>query len=175
MKIKRGVKGQVWVETVLYTLIALVLIGLSLAFIVPKIAQVQDKIAIEQSINLMNDLDNVILSASNVAGNKRVIDLSIKKGTLKIDSGNDSLLFEIKSDYQYSEYGQNIKVGEVNVKTEEAGSTNLITLTSNQSSYDITYNGEEILKEITQSSSPYRLSIENKGKTDKTKIDFVVS
>jgi len=101
--------------------------------------------------------------------------LSIKKGTLKIDSGNDSLLFEIKSDYQYSEYGQNIKVGEVNVKTEEAGSTNLITLTSNQSSYDITYNGEEILKEITQSSSPYRLSIENKGKTDKTKIDFVVS
>ena len=37
-------KGQVWVETVLYTLIGLALIGVVLAIITPKINETRDKI-----------------------------------------------------------------------------------------------------------------------------------
>ena len=40
---KRGVNGQVWVETVTYTLIAIVMIGLVLSFAKPKIEELQDK------------------------------------------------------------------------------------------------------------------------------------
>ena len=34
-------RGQIWVETVIYTLIALILIGLVLTFITPKIKEIQ--------------------------------------------------------------------------------------------------------------------------------------
>ena len=37
-------RGQVWVETVIYTLIALALIGTVLAFVKPKVEEMQDKI-----------------------------------------------------------------------------------------------------------------------------------
>ena len=43
-------RGQVWVETVIYTLIALVMIGLVLSFVQPKIMELQDKATLQQSI-----------------------------------------------------------------------------------------------------------------------------
>ena len=42
-------KAQVWIETVIYTLIALALIGTVLAFVKPKIQEIQDKIVKIQS------------------------------------------------------------------------------------------------------------------------------
>lgn len=172
---KRGVKGQIWVETVLYTLISIALIGLVLAFIVPKVEEIQDKATIEQSIDLLNEIDGLILSSGNVAGNKRILDLSVRKGTLKIDGANDLILFELQTDYLYSEYGEEIKVGDVTALTEQVGTSNRITLTSNQSLYNLTYEGADSLKELGQSSSLYRLSIENKGKDGKTVIDVKLS
>ena len=55
---KKGVKkrGQIWVETVIYTLIALVMIGTILAFALPKISEIQDKSTIEQSIIVIKDI-----------------------------------------------------------------------------------------------------------------------
>jgi len=46
--IKSKKKGQVWIETVTYTLIAFVLIGLILAFVKPKIDELQDKALIDR-------------------------------------------------------------------------------------------------------------------------------
>ena len=43
-------KGQIWVETVLYTLIGLALIGITLAIMMPKITQSREKVVVEQSI-----------------------------------------------------------------------------------------------------------------------------
>ena len=81
-----GKNGQVWVETVIYTLIAFVLIGAVLAIAQPRIEEIQDKAFIEQSFGVMKDIDNIILSlAQGGVGNKRVVELGLKKGNLIID------------------------------------------------------------------------------------------
>ena len=49
-------RGQIWVETMVYTLIAFALIGLVLAFVKPKIQETQDKAIIEQSVNILKDI-----------------------------------------------------------------------------------------------------------------------
>ena len=167
-------RGQIWVETVIYTLIALILIGAVLAFIAPRIQEIQDKAVIEQSIEMLQNIDGVISSVAFGAGNKRIIDIGIKRGNLIINSEEDKLIFEIESKYVYSQEGENINVGGIIVLTEKTGSSNKITLTSNYSKYDLTYEGENESKTITHSPIPYKLSIENKGGS-KTTIDFSLS
>jgi type II secretory pathway pseudopilin PulG len=140
-------RGQVWVETVIYTLIALVIIGLFLSFARPKIEEIQDKAIIEQSITMLEDINSKILNlVQGGAGNQRVIELGIKKGTIHIDGANDAILFEIDGRYTFSEPGLNgapgewIDVGNVKVRTQELGSLSRVTLISNYSGiYNITY------------------------------------
>ena len=48
---KANFKGQIWVETVLYTLIALALIGITLAFVMPKINESKNNLIVEQTIS----------------------------------------------------------------------------------------------------------------------------
>ena len=48
-------KAQIWVETVIYTLVAITLISLVLAFALPAINQRRDQNIVESSIVLMND------------------------------------------------------------------------------------------------------------------------
>lgn len=168
-------KGQIWVETVIYTLIALILIGAVLAFIIPKVEEIQDKAIIEQSITMMKSIDNIIISVIRGGpGNKRIIDLGIKKGTLKIDSAKDEIVFEIQSEYVYSEIGEKINIGSIVVLTEETQTLKKITLTSSYSKYDLTYNGKNETKSISQASTPYKFSIENKGGA-KVVVDIIIS
>ena len=167
-------RGQIWIEVVIYTLISLTLIGAVLAFVTPKIGEIQDKAIIEQSITMMQNIDQIISSVEGVAGNKRIIDLGIKRGTLRIDAQKDEIVFEIESKYLYSQPGKKINIGDIIALTEETGSLNKITLTSDYSKYDLTYDGKNESKLITQASTPYKLSIENKGGA-KTVIDIVVS
>ena len=168
-------RGQIWVETVIYTLIALILIGAVLAFIIPKVEEIQDKAIIEQSITMMKSIDNIIISVIRGGpGNKRIIDLGIKEGTLKIDSAKDEIVFEIQSEYVYSEIGEKINIGSIVVLTEETQTLKKITLTSSYSKYDLTYNGKNETKSISQASTPYKFSIENKGGA-KVVIDIIIS
>ena len=167
-------KGQIWVETVIYTLIALILIGAVLAFIAPKIQEIQDKATIEQSIEMLQSIDKIISSVVfGGPGNKRIVDIGIKKGNLIINSEEDKIIFEIKSQYIYSQEGENISIGGIIVLTEKTGSSNKIILTSDYSKYDITYGGKNESKTITQAPTPYKLSIENKGGA-KTNIDLKI-
>jgi uncharacterized membrane-anchored protein YitT (DUF2179 family) len=53
-------KGQVWIETVIYTLIAFVMIGLVLSYATPKIQELQDQAIIQQSIDMMKQIDSTI-------------------------------------------------------------------------------------------------------------------
>jgi len=173
---KVGEKGQIWVETVIYTLISLLLIGLVIAFVGPKIEEIQDRLIIEQTIGLINNLDEIILSVSEVSGNKRIISVGIKKGSLEIDGENDTISFVIESDLVYSEPGETITEGNLKIITEKLGSSNKITLTKKYSRYDITYEGGDGSKRITQSSTPYKFSIENKGIVNgKSVIDITIS
>ena len=162
-KMKQKKKGQVWVETVIYTLIALVMIGAVLAFAVPKVQQIQDKAIIEQSINSINDINNVVLSVvQGGAGNKRIVEANIKKGLLKIDGVNDKIDFEMETGYVYSEPGKNINLGDIQALTEKVTGAYKVTLTASYN-YNITYNGNDEEKIIDQSPTPYKIIIENKG------------
>lgn len=174
--IERKKQGQVWVETVIYTLIALTVIGLFLSFARPKIEEIQDKAIIEQSIQMLENIkqltDNIVQGG---AGNQRVIELAIKKGSLQIDSSVDVLIFEMDGRYMLSEPGEEVTIGGIIAKTEKQGSLNTVTLISNYSSYNITYNGGDENKVIGRSPSVYKVVIYNRGESSgKTQIDFSI-
>jgi type II secretory pathway pseudopilin PulG len=170
-------KAQVWIETVVYTLIAFVLIGAVLAFVRPKIEEFQDKAIIEQTLTALEDINTIILSiVQGGPGNKRLVEMGIKKGILKIDAENDMLVFDIESRYQYSEPGTDVMVASALVNTKTSGKLNLVTITMNYSQrYDITYQNQSTIKLLNKAATPYKIAISNNGKKDgKTKVDFEV-
>ncbi|MFQ5531597.1 MAG: hypothetical protein ACE5ES_03200 [Candidatus Nanoarchaeia archaeon] len=163
---KKDKTGQVWIETIIYTLIAFIIIGTVLAFVKPKIQEMQDKAIIEQSIVMMEDLDSTISGIDiGGAGNRRVIELAIKKGVLTIDGNSDKIIFEIEGKHTYSEPGKDIEIGDFIAHTEKKGDSNTVTLTRDYSEkYNISYNNEDELKALSKTSTIYKLSITNKGK-----------
>ena len=129
MKICRGRNAQVWVETVLYTLIAFAIIGLILTYIKPEVEKFQDKSVIKQSITMMSDLNSKISEvARNGEGNRRVLEISVKKGFLKIDGPNDEITFEVESAYPYTEQGEKYSEQGIEISTVEKSGKNKITL-----------------------------------------------
>jgi hypothetical protein len=164
-------RGQIWVETVVYTLIAFALIGLVLAFAKPKIEELRDKSILEQSIEMMEDLDLTITEVIQAgAGNKRVIEVGLRKGDLRLDAKDDKLLFEFEGKYIYSEPGETIQKGNLIIVTEEVGNLGFINVTRDYSDYNLTYNEEDYLKIISKAATPYNLVISNSGKDSGDKI-----
>ncbi|MCR4327808.1 MAG: hypothetical protein NUV46_04480 [Nanoarchaeota archaeon] len=167
-------KGQVWVETVTYTLVAFVLIGLILTFVMPKIEELQDKALIEQSLNVMRQLDSVVNEVyEEGVGNKRIVEVLIKKGELKINTVNDSLIFEFEGNYQYSEINQNYSESSFDIKTTQNGPVYKITIEKEYSNFNLTYSDSDSSKVFGGSPTPYRLFISNKGGASQA-IDFSI-
>ncbi len=163
-------RGQIWVETVIYTLIAFTLIGLVLAFAKPKIEEIQDKRTIEQSIEVLEEIDQIIKNLGG-PGNQRVISLKIGDGELNIDGVNDKIFFELESRYEYSEPGKKINVGDIEVLTEEKARAYNITLTRDyEEDYDITYNDEDKMKKLSSASTPYKMLIADKGGAEDKRV-----
>ena len=167
-------KGQVWIETVIYTLIAFVMIGLVLSYAYPKIQEAQDQAIIQQSVDMLKTIDSTILTIG-AAGSQRYLELAIKKGDLKIDGENNKLIFEIETQSVYSEPGKDINDGNVVILTEEKSGYNLVTLTIDYSeTYNLQFGGADILKIISKASNAYKLTILNDGEdeTEKIILDF---
>ncbi len=156
-------RGQVWIETVIYTLIAFVMIGLVLSFAQPKIQQLQDQAVVQQSINLLTQIDSTINTLGG-EGNLRIVELGIKQGELNIDGVNDLISFDMNTQSAYSEPGKNISNGDILIDTEKYNSEYKVTLTINyQQDYDIEFNGANALQTLTAASTPYELTIANAG------------
>jgi len=164
---KKGEKGQVWVETVTYTLIALVMIGLVLSFAKPKIEELQDKAIIEQSVQMLKEFDLVVKEVGEGAvGNTRKVETTLKKGSIKIVPSNDQVIFEMDGRYQYSQPKQTYQEGALTIYTSQDGKYYPLTITLNYSgNYNITYNSLEDQKIISKSSTPYEMFISKKGGT----------
>jgi hypothetical protein len=171
-------RGQVWVETVIYTLIALVMIGAVLTFAKPKIEQMQDKATIAQTIELLENLNTIILDVRKVSGNQRVFDIGIKKGEMIIDAENEKISFEIESKHEYSQIGEKIKRGSVDILTEEISEKKLykviLTLDYLNSRYDFQLKSGENVRKITKAASLYKIFIVNKGQAidGRTTLEF---
>ena len=169
-------RGQIWVETVIYTLIAFVMIGLVLSFVKPKIEEIRDQAIIEQSLNMFDEINNVILAIRDIPGNKRLVELNVKKGILKIDGEDDKIILELESKFTYSQPGEDVRYGDIIARTEKKGRINIVTLTGDYSDkYNITYNDEDVIKPLTKSAIPYKIFISNKGNQgSKVVIDLEV-
>ncbi len=170
--------GQVWIETVIYTLIAFVLIGLVLSFAMPKIQQLQDQAVIQQSSDMMKQIDSTI-TGIGATGNQRIMEITIKKGDLIIDGVNNQINFSMESQVVYSEPGVFINDGSVKVLTTKQTGYNLVTLTLDYSQagteqYNLQFDGKDEVKTISKASTAYKLSILNNGPdaNGQTVLDF---
>jgi hypothetical protein len=169
---KKMKRSQIWVETVIYTLIGLALVGLVLAVATPKINERKDRILVEQTLSSLNTLDekiNEVLSAG--PGNSRIIsELSIKKGKLLINSSGNSINFVLDElSKPYSEPGIIIKRGNVEfVSVQGKKQSSVYFALSYTGIVNLTYNGKKDIKEFPAVGVPYKFSIEN---VDGNRID----
>lgn len=162
MKIKKN-KGQIWVETVIYTLIGLAIITIILVTVIPRIERIKDKVIIEQTISAMNELDDKISEIETV-GEVRIADFRVAKGKIEIDSANDSIIYVLEdTKLEMSEPGAEIEQGSVILKTEKMGSKFKVSLTMKYDNIDITYENKQELKALHAGATPYKIVIENIG------------
>lgn len=161
----RGVRGQVWVETVIYTLIGFAIIGLVLAGALPKINQKKDEMAISRSIEAIGEVDNKIYEVSRAVGNRRVINLEVRKGTFIIDPVEDTISWVLDSSFAYSEVGMTVPFGNINVTTSQNGEYE-VTLKLGYN-MDLRYEGVNE-KRFDIAPTPYKVVIENAGRDEET-------
>ena len=168
-------KGQVWVETVTYTLIAFVLIGLILAYARPKIQEYQDQSIIEQSMNMMKQIENTIQEISEKGiGNKRKIEFSLKGGEFIIIPENNTISFYLKdSQHMYSQPDYSYMESGMEVLTNRSGNKFDISIKKEFSNINLTLNDKKLQKTIPKSNVRYTMYIENKGGDPKI-INFEV-
>lgn len=165
-------RGQVWIETVIYTLVGLSLIGLVLGLVTPKINEYKDRAVIEQTISSLNVIDGKINEVLQAPGNVRAVNIRMKRGDLYVDPMNDSLYFVlVDSHVAYSQVGQKTSIGRIQVFTENAGKLYRITLTLPYS-VDLTYTTGEI-KKFSATATPYTFSFSDKGLNSTTGREVV--
>ena len=158
-------RGQIWVETVIYTLIGIAIIGLVLAAAKPKIDAKKDEIVIEQAIEALGNVNDKIYEVQRAAGNRRSIRLTVGKGKFIINMAENKILWEIESSFEYSEKDVVVPIGSLDVLTKESTPWK-VTLEENYA-VDIQFEGQNIgTKELNIASTPYELIIENKGIND---------
>lgn len=162
-------KGQVWVETVLYTIMWLALIGLVLAFAYPRINAIQEKALIEQSISSLQSLDSVItLVEERGPGNVKSYYFYMKRGELLINATDSTgdynyitlVLSGLKS--MYSQPGVEISQGRIYINNTKEQKTYTLRLKMKYQT-NLTYEGRDIEKKFVQSQKPYQFFISNKG------------
>jgi len=170
----RGKRGQVWVETVIYTLIGLAIIGIVLGIAKPKIEEKKDEITIEQSIDSLEKINSKILEVKATPGNRRTIELSVKSGTFSINMDEDKIYWDIDSSFEYSEVDIPVQVGSVLVKTTGVDPWK-VRLEEDPLVSIIFGSFDSGIKVFTPSPTPYKLTVENTGELSsegKTVIKF---
>lgn len=166
-------RGQVWVETVVYTLVGLAIISLLLATTKPRIDEIKDKSLIEQSIEGLNTIQEKVLEISRGTGSRQILGLEITKGTLYIDAKNNSIYWIMETSYLYSEPGESVMVGNINITLTEEGEQRTIRLERKFDSFDLKFSGKDEVKSFEKSSAQYKISLENTGQEKgEIKINF---
>ena len=159
--------GQIWIETVIYTLIGLALIGVILAVITPKINESKDKIMIEQAVSALNNFGEKIREVlDRPIGNKRIIEeFFMKRGEFRIDGENERIVFLFDEiDRPYSQPNESIENGWVSILTRQGQKKFSVELSLNyQNITNIQYDGDDLLKQFGPASVPYIFSVESIG------------
>jgi len=167
-------KSQVWIETVIYTLIGLAIIGVLLSIVKPAIEEKKDQLLIQKSLEMIQTIQDKVEEVVHYGtGNSRPVEVKLTKGTLTIDAQNNSIEFFITSSYMYSEPGQNISIGEINTSTIKNGNKYDVRLTLAYSNLDLTWNEKDTKQVFQPSPGSYKVSITNTGVNGNlTQVDF---
>jgi len=157
-------RGQIWVETVIYTLIGLAIIGIVLSVAQPKINAKKDEVVIDQSIEALGNIDDKISSVvGSSPGNTRIIDLVVGKGEVVIDMDNEAIIWKLDSRVKYSQENIEIELGKIKVKTVQDGGEWDVTLRLDYN-YDLQFEGQNSgTKPFFKAATPYKLTVENDG------------
>jgi type II secretory pathway pseudopilin PulG len=171
-------RGQVWVETVIYTLIGLAIIGLVLAVAKPNIDRKKSEMVIEQSIESITNIDSKIYEVLSAQGNQRVVELKISEGDFYIDSENNKISWIIKSKFQYSEKDTEIPLGTFIVTTTGDEKNDLweVKIEKEYSNLDLRFNNENSeKKQISPTPTPYKMTITNDDKDAESEGKTIVN
>jgi len=174
--INHNKKSQVWVETVIYTVIGLSIIAVIFTVANPQIEKIKDKSIVEQTVNALNSLDNKIAEVEQAPGSTRMIEFAIGKGSLEIDGANDLIKYTLEdTKLELSQVGTPIQQGRIELLTEKTASRYMITLTMKYN-LNITNNNLDTDKVLSAGATPYKISIENKDVSvgNPTQIDLNV-
>ena len=158
-------KGQIWIETVIYTLIGISLIGLVLAIMTPKINEFRDGAIIDQTIESLNIFDSQINDVvSRGLGNVRTVEFNMKRGSLYFNTTGEYILFVLEdSRVIFSQPNVTVGLGRIDVTTIEGSKVHKVSLLMSYS-HNLTFNrNDEIEKKFTPTSITYKFVIENKG------------
>jgi hypothetical protein len=156
-------RGQIWIETVLYTLIGISLIGIVLAFVTPKINEQKERLLVEQTIQALDAFDQKINTVLQAPGNVREINFAMKQGEFHVNSTEDKIIFVLPGlTKPYSEPGATIALGRIELLTDEVGGAYNVRL-SVAYAENITYDLQEDNRKFDSAGIPYRFSISNEG------------
>lgn len=157
-------KGQIWVETVIYTLIGLALIAVVLTIITPRINEYKDKAVIEQTISSLNELDSRINEViDGGVGNARTIQFRMKQGDLYFDKEQDKIYYVLEnSRVLYSEPDVETSLGKIKILTEEGVKFNKVILTLDYK-FDLDFSYPDNVKKFSGATTPYKFRFENEG------------
>ncbi len=168
-------QAQIWVETVIYTLIGLSILAVILSIVTPKIQESKDKAVIDQSVTILDELSRDIDQIKFTAGNSWPVQIKFDKGKFVVDGVHDEIyfLFE-KSQIAYSEVGEEITRGRIKIKTTKIGKDIEVRLSLSYAGVlNITSKGEDRVQTFQSASIPYDLFVENLGRTGPlTQINF---
>ena len=155
-------RGQVWIESVIYTLIGLAIIGLVLAIVMPKINQKRDETHVQNSIGSLEDIGDMVYGVQGSIGNRRKVEVEVTKGKMLIDMDADKISWVIPVSYKYSEENLNISRGEIDIITTKADPWQVEISMSYL--VDLQYEGQiEGVKEFSVAPQPYVFLLENVG------------
>ena len=168
-------RGQIWVETVIYTLIGMAVIGLVLAGALPKINEKKDSLVIGRSIEALGNIDDKIYAVSDASGSRRVINLEVKSGSLVINPATETISWTIDSSFAYSEVDKSVSFGKLNITTTKKGNYK-VRLELKYNNFDLNYNGQNVNeKRFNVAPTPYILVINNKGRDETGRISIDLS
>jgi type II secretory pathway pseudopilin PulG len=160
------IKAQVWVETVVYTLIGLTIMGILLSLTIPQIEKTKDKSIITQTVNAMNLLNAKIQECKETTGSIRIVNLRVAKGKLEINPSRDLIVYTMENTgLELSEPGKPIEEAGIVLETQKKGDKYNINLTMNYAK-DLaitTQEESEDLKVMQAGTIPYKITIENNG------------
>lgn len=182
MKKLKSKRSQVWIETVIYTLIGLTVIGLVLTFATPKIEAARDKAVLDQTVNALSLIDGKIAEIQMAVGNTRAVSFTLQKGTLTFDCDNDRIAYLLSgSKYAYSQAGQNVSimdmsVGSLNARTDSGANMDVNLWIDYKGKINMTCKGDGGKITMPQASTAYKIILNNKDLVDGLNvIDLTVS